>query len=46
MELTNAFDVSAPIDQTWRILTDIELIAPCMPGAKLTEVDGEPTRGW
>ena len=45
MELTNAFDVNAPIDKTWDILTDIELIAPCMPGAKLTEVDGDTYKG-
>lgn len=45
MELTNAFDVNAPIDRTWRILTDIELIAPCMPGARLTEVDGDTYKG-
>ena len=45
MELTNEFDVSAPIDETWRILTDIELIAPCMPGAQLTEVDGDSYKG-
>ena len=45
MELTNAFDVNAPIDRTWGILTDIELIAPCMPGAQLTEVDGDKYKG-
>jgi len=45
MELTNDFDVNAPIDKTWTILTDIELIAPCMPGAKLTEVDGDTYKG-
>lgn len=45
MELTNAFDVSAPIEEAWRILTDIELIAPCMPGAQLTEVDGDVFKG-
>jgi carbon monoxide dehydrogenase subunit G len=45
MELTNAFDVHAPIDRTWRTLTDIELIAPCMPGAQLTEVDGDTYKG-
>lgn len=45
MELTNAFDVSAPISTTWDILTDIELIAPCMPGAQLTEVHDETYKG-
>jgi len=45
MELTNEFDVPAPIHEAWRILTDLELIAPCMPGAQLTEVDGDDFKG-
>lgn len=45
MELTNDFDVPAGIDQAWAALTDIELIAPCMPGARLTEVEGDTYRG-
>lgn len=45
MELTNDFSVSAPIDRAWAILTDLELIAPCMPGAQLQEVEGDDHRG-
>lgn len=45
MELTNEFDVAAPIDEAWKVLTDLETIAPCMPGAQLTEVEGETHRG-
>jgi carbon monoxide dehydrogenase subunit G len=45
MELTNTFVVSSPIDEMWPILCDIERIAPCMPGAQLTEVEGEEYRG-
>jgi uncharacterized protein len=45
MELNNSFDVSAPIEEAWRILTDIELIAPCMPGAQLTGVEGDVFKG-
>jgi len=45
MELVNDFIVSAGIDETWHTLTDLELIAPCMPGAQLTEVEGETYRG-
>lgn len=45
MDLTNTFDVPASIDETWAALTDIELIAPCMPGATLTEVEGDTYRG-
>lgn len=45
MELTNTFTVSTPIDEMWPVLCDIERIAPCMPGAQLTEVEGEEYRG-
>jgi carbon monoxide dehydrogenase subunit G len=45
MELTNEFTVSAPIDEAFAVLTDIERIAPCLPGAQLTEVEGEEYRG-
>ena len=45
MELINEFTVNAPIDEAWATLTNLELIAPCMPGAQLTEVEGENYRG-
>lgn len=45
MELSNQFEVDVPIDEAWAILTDLERIAPCMPGAQLTEVEGEEYRG-
>jgi carbon monoxide dehydrogenase subunit G len=45
MELTNEFTVDAPIEQAWSVLTDLERIAPCMPGAQLTEVEGDEYRG-
>ena len=45
MELTNEFTVDAPVEQTWAVLTDLERIAPCMPGAQLTEVEGDEYRG-
>ncbi|NNN22434.1 MAG: SRPBCC family protein [Acidimicrobiales bacterium] len=41
MELKNEFSVSIPIDQAWQIFTDLEKIAPCLPGANLTGVDGD-----
>ena len=41
MEITNSFTVDAPIDEAWELLTDIPEIAPCLPGAKLTDhIDG------
>ena len=33
MELKNDFTVNAPIDKAWETLTDVERIAPCLPGA-------------
>ena len=41
MELVNEFVVNKPVDETWPILTDLERIAPCMPGAQLTEIEGD-----
>jgi uncharacterized protein len=45
MELTNDFEVAVPVDEAWTVLTDIERIAPCMPGAQLQEVEGDEYRG-
>ena len=45
MELTNEFEVAVPIEEAWAVLTDLERIAPCMPGAELTEVEGDEYRG-
>ncbi len=45
MELTNEFIIDRNIEQTWTILNDLEFIAPCMPGAQLTEIEGDEYRG-
>ena len=45
MELTNEFRVDVPVDHAWGVLTDVERIAPCLPGAQLQEVAGEEYRG-
>ena len=45
MRITNEFTVHTPIDRAWRVLTDLEGIAPCMPGARLTGVDGDVYHG-
>jgi uncharacterized protein len=45
MELTNEFHVPIGIDRAWAVLTDVELIAPCMPGAALEEIEGDEYRG-
>ncbi|GAA1230212.1 hypothetical protein GCM10009665_20760 [Kitasatospora nipponensis] len=45
MEFTNEFRVSLPVEASWDLFTDVERIAPCMPGAQLTEVDGDRFHG-
>jgi carbon monoxide dehydrogenase subunit G len=45
MELTNEFRVDVPVDKAFEVLTDVERIAPCMPGAQLQEIEGEEYRG-
>jgi carbon monoxide dehydrogenase subunit G len=45
VELTNEFRVGVPVQKAWEILTDVERIAPCMPGAQLQEVEGDEYRG-
>ena len=43
MEFDNSFEVPLPPAEAWKVLLDIERIAPCMPGAELTEVVDENT---
>jgi uncharacterized protein len=43
MEIENEFDVPAPVDHVWTYLLDVERVAPCMPGAELTEVVDDHT---
>ena len=45
MELVNEFRVAVPIDKAWTVLTDVERIAPCIPGAQLLSVDGDAFTG-
>src|SRR5437868_9213125 len=45
MELSNEFVVPVGVDEAWVLLTDVERIAPCMPGAELQEIEGEEYRG-
>jgi carbon monoxide dehydrogenase subunit G len=45
MEISDSFRVSTPLADTWKVLLDIEGIAPCLPGAQLQEVEGDEYRG-
>lgn len=45
MQLDHRFTVPATIEEAWTVLLDVPRIAPCMPGATLTEVDGTTFSG-
>ena len=45
MELNHHFTVNVPVAEAWKILTNVGLIAPCLPGAQLQEVEGDTSRG-
>jgi uncharacterized protein len=46
MEFDNTFDVPLAPGEAWALLMDIPRIAPCMPGAELTEiVDAQNFKG-
>lgn len=45
MKIEDRFRVNVPVEEAWRVLLDIERIAPCMPGAELHEVEGDEYRG-
>jgi uncharacterized protein len=41
MKIANEFTVSAPIEQAWDVLSDLEQVIPLMPGAQLVGRDGD-----
>ncbi len=45
MQLEHSFTVPVGVDDAWRVLLDIERIAPCMPGAAIDSVDGDDFTG-
>ncbi len=45
MELKDTFTVDVPPERLWEVLTDVEKIAPCVPGFVLEEVDEPDYRG-
>lgn len=45
MEFSNKFEVSAKPEDVWVLLCDVERIAPCLPGAELTETVGDEYHG-
>jgi carbon monoxide dehydrogenase subunit G len=45
MRLDHSFTVPVPVEKAWEVLLDLPRIAPCMPGATLTGVDGDAFTG-
>jgi carbon monoxide dehydrogenase subunit G len=45
VKIEDSFRVDVPVDEAWKVLLDLERIAPCLPGAQLTEVEGDEYRG-
>ena len=45
MEMTNEIEVNASASDVWDAFNDVERIAPCLPGAQLTEIEGDEYLG-
>jgi carbon monoxide dehydrogenase subunit G len=45
VRLDHEFTVPAPIGEVWQAVVDPERVAPCLPGATLTKVDGDKFSG-
>jgi carbon monoxide dehydrogenase subunit G len=43
MRIEQTVEVEAPLDRVWALVNDVPRVAPCMPGAELTEVVDERT---
>jgi uncharacterized protein len=41
--IEDSFTVHTPVDRLWAFIQDVEAIAPCMPGAELTDVVDDRT---
>lgn len=45
MQLLNEFNVGLPPEEAWVLLTDLEKVAPCLPGASITSREGDDFHG-
>jgi len=45
VKIEDEFHVDVPVTEAWKVLLDVERIAPCMPGAQLQEIEGDEYRG-
>ena len=46
MNLTHRFSVPARLDAAWAAFSQLDLVAPCFPGATITDVDGSDYAGF
>ena len=44
MKLEQSFTVEAPVADVWSALIDVERVAPCLPGAEITEAGDDASR--
>jgi carbon monoxide dehydrogenase subunit G len=45
MKIDNEFTVSVPVERAWEVLTDLQEVALCLPGARLTGIEGDVYSG-
>jgi carbon monoxide dehydrogenase subunit G len=45
VQLQNSFSVPVAVDEAWRVMLDVERIAPCLPGAKIDSIEGDQFNG-
>jgi carbon monoxide dehydrogenase subunit G len=45
MDLTHRFSVPAGMDEAWNLFNNLEVLAPCFPGATITSVEGDEFAG-
>jgi len=43
VKLEQSFEVRAPVERVWETLVDIERVAPCLPGAEITQAGDDGT---
>ena len=43
MRLEETFEVDAPVDEVWKALIDVQRVAPCLPGAEITDAGEDGT---
>ena len=43
VKLEQSFEVRAPLERVWETLIDVERVAPCLPGAEITEAGDDGT---